>query len=947
MNRRLFKFSIILLILGSSSLVFAENQNLSALMKDSYKSGFYPGVVRYAEEILRHEKDSLAAFRASVYEGESLFKMGRIEDSIEILQKYQLNGESINPESIQLNSARFYWLGRGYFVRRNFSQAQKCFFSSAAIFRELEKSSAKTAESSLDYYSLSMLHGGKCYIELKDYKNAIPLYEYVVSNGSKYFIEDYKDSAIALAQSYNFAADSKKASKCIKMTASMENAKFDDETKYSLIILKGDAYEILGNYKSAYDEYCRVIKNAPAALAASAMQKAYAVSTAHRTEVGSEAGEVLSRAEYRLAEFPDLLSEFWTRLAVDAYNAKDYKKSLAYFKDAQKNASSSQKEIAAVYRAEIAWITSTDKEAGAKQAVSILAEAALTKSGSKNETILLSIARFNAYAKNWKDCESYATKCLKSENPEIQKNAVYWAALAKYEKGEIAKAVATIENYKKDNKIEDKSILSLYAKALAKQGKYHDADVIFYSLGEKNQLDNDGRLDYSRTLLIAGHYVSTKQQASKAKGDEAVYLSALASFNQHRWSESEAAFSKILSSKTLDKDYVAYAQFYHGYAQYQLGEYQKAVSSLNHFIEENPLHTFVWSAYMTVARAAAFSKNESEAVSASQKAIKTARNEKDRQEAIILSAGILADNKKFADAIALLHPYTSSRTEFGYECKYRSAEILVQQGKPVEADKYFSELASVTDKSAGLIAEESAYRRAEIAYSAGEYAKASGLFEFYSKNWPAGRFSFAAIYFSADSLAKSGNDIRAILRYQQITDSKAETSYRYGSEKNLVDLYQKTGDYVSALAMANRMIDEYGSQAINDGMAKKVSELKKLGAGSAVSTDDKVKLAEKSLAKSKNDPSKSESSMKDAIFLAESYRLKGENKKSAGMYLEAAKYSRQAGNDENAARSFYGAVESFDAAGLYADAKATFTEMKKLYPDNKYTHDAEKIAGGL
>ena len=58
--------------------------------------------------------------------------------------------------------------------------------------------------------------------------------------------------------------------------------------------------------------------------------------------------------------------------------------------------------------------------------------------------------------------------------------------------------------------------------------------------------------------------------------------------------------------------------------------------------------------------------------------------------------------------------------------------------------------------------------------------------------------------------------------------------------------------------------------------------------------------------------------MKNAIFLAGAYRLKGENKKSAEMYLEAAKFSRQAGNDENAARSFYGAVVSFEAAALYA-----------------------------
>ena len=87
--------------------------------------------------------------------------------------------------------------------------------------------------------------------------------------------------------------------------------------------------------------------------------------------------------------------------------------------------------------------------------------------------------------------------------------------------------------------------------------------------------------------------------------------------------------------------------------------------------------------------------------------------------------------------------------------------------------------------------------------------------------------------------------------------------------------------------------------------------------------------------------------MNDALFLAGAYRNRGENKKSAEMYLDAAKYSRQAGNDENAARAFYGAVESFDAAGLYADSKATFTELKKLYPESKYTKDGEKIAGGL
>ena len=234
-------------------LSYAENKNLSAQMISSYKSAFYPGVVRFAEEILRSEKNSIASFRASVYEGESLFRMGRIEDALSVLESHQMNADSLNPESIQLNSARFFWLGRGYFAQKKFSKAQNCFFSSASIFRELTQTDKKLAENSTDYYALSMLFGAKCFIEEKNYKNAVPLYEYVISNGSKFSLEDYEDSALALAQSYNLLADKKNAQKCVDMISAMEEAKFDDETKYSLLILKGEAYENLAEYKKAYE----------------------------------------------------------------------------------------------------------------------------------------------------------------------------------------------------------------------------------------------------------------------------------------------------------------------------------------------------------------------------------------------------------------------------------------------------------------------------------------------------------------------------------------------------------------------------------------------------------------------------------------------------------------------------------------------------------------------
>lgn len=47
---------------------------------------------------------------------------------------------------------------------------------------------------------------------------------------------------------------------------------------------------------------------------------------------------------------------------------------------------------------------------------------------------------------------------------------------------------------------QDDDFLILKAKALAKSGNSSGADAIFYELSKKGSLNNDGRLDYIRTL---------------------------------------------------------------------------------------------------------------------------------------------------------------------------------------------------------------------------------------------------------------------------------------------------------------------------------------------------------------------------------------------------------------------------------------------------------------
>ena len=335
-----------------------------------------------------------------------------------------------------------------------------------------------------------------------------------------------------------------------------------------------------------------------------------------------------------------------------------------------------------------------------------------------------------------------------------------------------------------------------------------------------------------------------------------------------------------------------------------------------------------------------------------------------------------ADAGKYDKAIAILSPRTSGRNQFAYQCRYEMARIQAQKKDYVAADKTYAALAS--DKLTGSIGEEAAYRRGELQYSQEKYAQAATLFDEYIKRWNGGQFYDAALYFNADSLAKSGQIDRAILYFMQVDNLRTESTYKYNAEKNLVDLYQSQGDYASALSYANKLLATYGDQARDDGIAKTADELQVLSKGGnaallkkekeyenagktstekgrAVGTElvqlyvasdstraKGISLAEQLLPK-QTAPQESRYAAQNALLLAQQYRANNENKKSAQMYLTAAQYARAAGNDENAARALYGAVEAFDAAGLSGDAKAAADSLENLYPTSNFARSAKQI----
>lgn len=952
------------------SLGAADLSRTASEMNDAYESGFYPGVVRYADIILSEDSNSMYAGQAFVYKGECLFRMGRIDECLVSLS----DGKKLTSENKELTGALNYWEGRCYFELKNFDKAQECFYSAASL--------------SSKYYAESILYGARTYKAVNDYENAAILYKYVIANGKKYSQDDYEKSSSDILNVYNASG---KYQDALDLAETLEKASFTEYTKYSVLLEKGDALNGLKKYASSYDIYCHVLADGPSSLAAVAMQKAYYVSSEHKAEVGKEPGAIIIQAQERLASYPELLGEFWTRLAVDAFYAGDYGKSKEYFQNAEKTPypeNLTLPQISAVYRSEMELKSKKGNEKSrAESAEKILNSVPVSEFDELYYNINLCYARLNAMKGDWEKSRSYASIVQKSDDISLKQAGDYWWILSYYQIDDIKTCYSAV----KDKNYGDKDFMVLKAKILARAGYTSEADKIFYELGTKGLLDNDGRLDYTRTLLNGGHLISAGEQSSLAKGAEADYMAGLALFNRGKWSEAAVKFLRCVNESDLSKNHRGYARFYLGYCQYRTEEYAKSYANLNMFVSEYRDHPLCWNGCETGAKSAIQAGKYNDAIPMAENAVRKARNSSEKESSILLCAGIYGDAGRFNEAVKTLLPYSSKNDSFGFECRYKIAQLQTQNKDYEAAEKTYLSLAN--ERSGNQYADEALYRYAELSYTQAQissdngnkanadffYKEAAGRFDTYCNKWVNGKFYVAAQYFAADCYARTGSDVKAKLYYEQILENPSAGTYRYGSQKELVFIYKEVPEYDKAVKIAEAMISEYGEQAKNDGIPEVLSEIKLLSKGgdygllskkaqfekagsektaagrkigselaqsymNANMTDDAEKLASKILAgNKKNIKAEYDQAAVNAELLGKIWRSKTENKKAAASYLEAAGFYRNCGNEEAAARCLYGAAECFDAAELYGDSKAVIENMTGLYPESNWTKNALKL----
>ncbi len=971
MKRRIFLFAAALCAVRVFSADFSASElSLFNEMNAAFDTGFYPGAVSRAAALEEHYPESVFIVRTVLTKSGALIELGRYAEASDSLGKIISSVHIGSPEYERL----YFLLGKARAACNDPDGALKAFSKCISV--------PGSAQDELLFMPEAVFLSSGIYFSQGDYASAVPLLEFIVGNGKKYRPEDYYVSLLRLAASYNASGEFRSAAELARLFG---RDQLPDDVYFRLVFYGAAADEAAGNFSAAYKAYCSAGKSGIREIASESLKRAYLLSE----EYGDDAGtaDVLAAASDGFSGFPSLAAELWLRLGIDAYTGGKIPEALAYFDSAEANSPSADVESALfIYRMKVRLDLcggdDPDSAAGILSALESRSGEFCRKDGTTADSFnaLLVDAMFRAGR-----ISGIPEVFARIKNPDPRSEYVYSAAL--FELGDYRRAAAEAgKNAFSGRKISDPASALVLAASYSKLGEYSKSAEIYGRILEyaENSADKPdsavGKIDsirteYSKALFASGDYRAAAAQSEMAETAGAAAVAALSEFNMKNWRRSLEFFNRY--SDLIEKDdgmtggAGADILFYRGCAEYFAADYDQAYRTFLFCAENSASGKYHAPSLEYAAKSAVRLGNFRDAALLAEKLVNASNPGTERQNAVVFTAEILSDSGDFKAALDFLSPYAAGDSGFARRAVFMSAKICENSGDVHAAESFYQSLYAASPADA--YSEEALFRSAGMFYSEGDYTEAQKRYNRYIYAFPEGGYSDAALYFCGDCAFRLGDYSRSAMVNGLLVSDYPESVYRYGALRNLAVSCYRSKSYADALDAAEILVREYADQAADDGTASLVIELRQLVSGADAETAAKsaeyigkggistaagrmagtelaeiygrssatfekaFELASELLAvQEKNLPAEANSAARTAAVVAEYYRRKGENRRAAGIFLDAAKYYRESGSDDGAAASLYGAAESFSAAGMKADSEKTSGLLRELYPDSRY-----------
>lgn len=1000
----------VLLMCGCSPLLSAQPASSEEFHTELYKrvyetrnAGFYPGVVKYAEEFLESFPRSVLTPEVQVYTGESLYYLCQPENAaVQLIAGFSGLSEQSRKDCL-LKGTAVYWLGRISWDTGNYAAAADYFADSGSYLR-LAGADAVDADTR-GLYLDALLYGARACLKAEFPGQSVPVLEYLWSVPLSAENRDLVTQL--LFESYTASGN---ADRCITAfsvldgsRAAVSSAVYDVAALYTAA-----AYKQQELYAEAYRLYSRLVVEGGAQSAVQALQAAWNLA---EYVAGADRRELLEQASARLQEYPLLLAEFRTRQGIDFFNADQRTAAAENFRLSQELLSNinTGAEISDLYGqlsrtnnqylAEILFLDNGSTGEAAASAYNLL-RAGIPETeipAGELETQLLryaAIAQLPLTGEHWimQRYESFfnrtgtagagpAGKAAPSgavAKPDgtgiISGNtaeAAYWYSMIGMRAGDYAGVVNLLQSnvFNGQQSLLPEQLFcaaaTLYAGALFLSGQQDTALEYFNRFAGDGVLTETGILNYAKALLLAGDMESALSAASSVTGIEASYIEMLAAAGTGDWNRVEKLAENCLGQK--DFAFLPYVRYYSGIARYRLENYAGAYALLHEFAAEMPAHPYTRSALKTAASCALQLYQQQpesgtvwldNAVQIAGTLVRTAPNSREQENSVMLAAGIFSDAALYDRGIELLEPYCRRQDQFGLQCRLQLADLYVKKHQLENADSYYEQICRLFSDDPA--AETAAFRRGEIFYVSGQYESAAQRFNEYRKMYPAGMYADAALYFNGDSLSRLGRTDEAVLQFSLLVTYHTDSTFMYGALSALLQLYRDSGEYTAALETARRLMELYPEQAVSDGVPGKTQELTQLAAG----TGEAVVAALAGYKKAGGSSTAtgrvlgvelamlyaaSPAYIEEGVALVQELLAavtpvqESERKTAADINRLSAEFNRNAGSFTEAGRQFLKAAELYAAFDTDQAASALYRAAESFDADGK-TADARDIA---
>lgn len=698
-------------------------------------------------------------------------------------------------------------------------------------------------------------------------------------------------------------------------------------------------------------------------------------------------------AELSLAAQPRVLQDLWLRLGVENYSEGRFETAGLYLRKSWSSRDSYDNEdtrddavVAAIYLGR----TLSEQERYEEAATHL--DEALRWSNREAPRILLRRALLEIERRRWSE-GALALEELLESFPGFDQASVarYHLAYAYFHLGRLEDARDTLDSVDADAVPQAPYYWFRYL--LARES--NDTDRALANLRSYLRLrpgDTDGGTAYLTLLYRSGRYDEVLREADRLKEQDLVvgvpdYFAALSLVQAKRYEEAADRFEAVLPYFESPepppelRGLEASTLYYYGWSQYRVGNYSEAKSALERFVRRIEVHPLRPRALYLLGQ------------------VSYAEGDVDRAEAALrqaISAEGAGDPLKAEATFVLGQLYRSEGQNDAALRQFGTVSSEWGDSSPFADDALFEEAqihdeAGRTDQAVGLLlelfqryprsplGEEALYRRGEILQGEENYRAAREAFFEYRRNYPAGRFVDASLYWGGVASLELDEETGALLLWERLIEEYPGSSFRGEALAKVADLYEERGDLRRALESLSALSSEYPERAetvdarrradelilrigglseeearlwvsIDDGGRSQTAAGRDAilnladyilyeGTADRVSTALVVDLLEETAEREAEAPADAAQAL---FYRGEFAARNGEVEEASGYFLNAA----ATGSGELSARSLFKAVEMKVRSRRFDEAREIVQRMENAIPNSEWTAEARRLLGG-